>query len=74
MNEAMEHDETMRITHKRRLNYLEVQAAQLGMGAPAEIFIEIDDIRTKIAEIEIRLQKPQKQRNSAQAELAQLER
>ena len=51
-----QHLEKLRQNHRRRLNILELQAAKWGeLSAPPHLLIEIEDLRTKIAEIEAQL-------------------
>jgi hypothetical protein len=49
------HDKNMLQAYQRRLHALEVQAAERGSSTPAEIRVEIEDIRTKIGEIALQL-------------------
>jgi hypothetical protein len=39
-------------TKRRRLNVLERQAAQYGRDCPAHIILEIEDLRTEVANLE----------------------
>ena len=43
--------------HKRRLNILREREARLGLNAPPEMILEIEDIETKIAQLQTTLRK-----------------
>ncbi len=45
----------LRTTHRRRLQVLELQAAQAGVDADPKVLIEIDTIKTQIAELDKQL-------------------
>ncbi len=41
-------DAAIRAAHKRRLKILQIKAAKMGYNTPAEILMEIEDIKGKI--------------------------
>jgi HPt (histidine-containing phosphotransfer) domain-containing protein len=54
-SEQIEHLEELRHLHIKRLRVLELKEAQQGPNTPAEILVEIKDLREKIATIEVQL-------------------
>ena len=54
-DEKIQHLMTLRLTLERRLRVLEVQAAQFGPRTSPETVIEIENLRTKIAEVNTQL-------------------
>jgi hypothetical protein len=53
--EQLRHLEHLQHTYETRLRVLEIKEANLGLSAPAELLIEVDDLRQKIANIEQRI-------------------
>ena len=51
------HFKKIREIHVRRLQVLELQAAQFGINTPPHIVLEIEDIKEKIRLIELQLKK-----------------
>jgi hypothetical protein len=47
----MAHTRALIAQHQRRLNVLELQAAQFGLYAPPHITLEIEDLQKKLAEL-----------------------
>ena len=54
-NEQRKHLEDLRQAHLKRLQVLELKEAQFGMNAPPEILTEMEDVRERIASIDIQL-------------------
>lgn len=55
MKERYQYLETLRLAHQRRLQVLEIQAANFGLSAPPHILTEIEDIHSKISLIDKQL-------------------
>lgn len=55
MIDDRQHLESLRQAHLKRLRVLEIKEAQQGQNTPAEIVIELEEIRHRISDIESRL-------------------
>ncbi len=60
IEEELEYKRELLETHRRRLHKLEKRQAQLGINTPPEIDVEIEDIRLKIAALELEIEKLEK--------------
>ena len=65
MTNQIQHLTELLSIHRKRLHILELQAASFGISMPPHIAIEIEDIKEKIAIVEVQLKKSEKVASSA---------